>query len=326
MNYIYRLFEEDIDYKKEKKNIKEYSFPKCDDKITIYKSDYVENNKDALILGYIKEKDYKDEIEDLDDLNIFLYKKGDTNSYVYLDEDEDISDSEYDYYESDNDKLYDEEEYDELYDEEVNYYYIINKKQGKFSSLIGYIKVDEDTYIGIYKRIFLIIWWFPLILLLLIIIGFSSCYSSCSLKLGVKDKHVEGSIGDKNLNIKTLADTVLSDGNVTNNDKFIPVEGSIEFSGYDLVYADSESPYILLENPKSNDVYFTYTIIDNETNEVILPETGLIKPGTALKWNAYETLTEGEYQVSMKIFTYDMEDTSITYTPAVMNKVTLKIY
>lgn len=309
MNTIYRLFEEDIDFEKEKKNIKEYSFPKCDDKVVIYKPDYVENNKDALILGYIKENDYRNKIEDLDDLNIFLYKKGDTNSCISLEEDKDTSDS---------DKLQNKEE--------VNYYYIINKKQGKFSFLIGYIKVDENTYIGVYNRIFFIIWWFPFVFLLLLIIGFSSCCSSCSLKSCGKDRYIEESIESKIPSMKNIADTVLSDGNVTNDDKFIPEEGSIEFSGYDLVYADAESPYILLENPKSNDVYFTYTIINNETNKVILPETDLIKPGTALKWNAYETLTTGEYQVSMKIFTYDMEDTSITYTPAVMNKVTVKIY
>lgn len=323
MNNIYRLFIENIDYEKEKRNIKEYSFPKCDDKIIIYEPDYVESNKDALILGYIKENDYRDEIEDLDDLNIFLYKKGDTNYYLYLEKDESTSGIEYNNCESNSDVLC-----KEVYkkDEEVNYYYIINKKQGKFSSLVGYIKVDENTYIGVYKRIFLIIWWFPFILLLLLIIGFSSCCSSCSLKLEGKDGYIEEDIENKTSSVKNIADTVPSDGNVTNDDKFIPEEGSIEFSGYDLVYADSESPYILLENPKSNDVYFTYTIINNETNEVILPETDLIEPGTALRWNAYEVLSAGEYQISMKIFTYDMEDTSITYTPAVMDKVTLKIY
>lgn len=286
MNNIYGYLYEDVEIIK---NINfEYRMHKTKNKVILYDSDFVEKEKDAIILGYINERKHLDSIEDVDDATIFMYEDV---------EDLDYTDSE----------------------ESQDFYYIVNKKQGKLSHLIGYIKVDEDMYIGVYKRI-LFFWWLfiptvLLLLILLIVVIFISI-------INIDSSHET----DSNKPDKQIADTVKSDGNVTNNDLFIPDTGSIEFAGYDLVYAAEESKIILLENPKVNDVYFTYTITDNNDGKVLLEETDLIPPGTALEWNAWDIVPSGEYTITMHIRTYDMNDTSIMYTPAIMDNVTLKIY
>lgn len=194
---------------------------------------------------------------------------------------------------------------------EDNYYEIL-KKRPRFTKLLGCVKIGENTYINYAKRrlfpIFLPIIFILLIILFIIFIWFKPN----------KDEPKQPSKG--------LADTVVSDGIVTNNDLFIDNGGYITFAGYDLVYATEDEPTILLENPDTNDVYFTYEIILNETGDVLLEESDLIPPGQALPWDAYSVLDKGEHIVTFNIYSYDMTNTEIAYTPAVMDNILVKIY
>ena len=200
-------------------------------------------------------------------------------------------------------------------------YYLITKERQKRTKLLGFVKVDENKYVGIVSKkaampLILVIILAALLISSIIVLNYADNRSNTDHN--VSNKH--------NKPQKELAETIQSDGTVTNNDLFVPDTGSIEFAGYDLVWAAADSRIILLENPESNDVYFTYKITNNADDSIILDETGLITPGTALEWDAYDTLPSGEYNITMYISTYDMEDTSINYTPAVMDNVTLKIY
>ena len=126
---------------------------------------------------------------------------------------------------------------------------------------------------------------------------------------------------------RDFADTIESNGHVS-NDGFTSEKETdhILFAGYSNIYATADSPYILLENMEYNDVYFTYEIIREDTNEVILEETGLIQPGKAYPWNAKETLDVGEYKVTFKIRTYEATEEQAEQTPVIMDNITLTIY
>lgn len=126
---------------------------------------------------------------------------------------------------------------------------------------------------------------------------------------------------------RELADTIISDGHVS-NDGFSPDKAvdHILFAGYSNIYATEDSPYILLENMEYNDVYFTYEVVREDTNEVILEETGLIQPGKAYPWNAKEVFDVGEYKVTFKIRTYEATEEQAEQTPVIMDNITLTIY
>lgn len=173
--------------------------------------------------------------------------------------------------------------------------------------LLGYVKVKDGGYIGIYKKRKL----FILLLLFLLLLFGILAYRYTDAPEGVKKE-----LG--------FADTVDSDGVVTNGDRHESSDEMIKFAGYDFVYASEEEPYILLENPESNDVYFTYTILDNLDGSVVLEETGLIGPGKAFQWDAKSVLPEGEHNVTFYVHTYGEDFTE--YTSAVMDDITIKIY
>lgn len=85
----------------------------------------------------------------------------------------------------------------------------------------------------------------------------------------------------------------------------------IDFAGYDNVTVTADSPYVLLQNPETNDVYFSYVVKDASGNEIMT--TDLIPPGKALQWNPRKDLGGGAHTVNMHVDTYDMQDTSIPY-------------
>ena len=85
----------------------------------------------------------------------------------------------------------------------------------------------------------------------------------------------------------------------------------IDFAGYESVSVSSSNPYVLLQNPESNDVYFSYVLSDESGKE--FKTTDLIPPGKALQWDAKSDLGSGEHEISMLVNTYDMNDTSIPY-------------
>ncbi len=192
-------------------------------------------------------------------------------------------------------------------------YLQVFKQKKTFRKLSGYVRIDDDKFVGYIKRRLLL----PLIPLLFILLLFVIVWFIFFYRLPK---------GTPVPNLKELANTVISDGQVNNNDLFVGNTEYIEFAGYSFLYATENEPSVLLENPESNDVYFTYEVILEETGEVILEETGLIQPGTALPWEVFTCLEKGEHKVSFRVRTYDMTNTNVEYTPTIMDNITIKIY
>ena len=86
---------------------------------------------------------------------------------------------------------------------------------------------------------------------------------------------------------------------------------TIDFAGYDSLNVSDSNPYVLLQNPETNDVYFSYVLSDDAGNEI--KTTDLIPPGKAMQWDAKSDLGSGEHVINMSINTYDMENTAIPY-------------
>ncbi len=97
----------------------------------------------------------------------------------------------------------------------------------------------------------------------------------------------------------------------------------IDFAGYDEVTVSASNPYVLLQNPETNDVYFSYVIYDESGKELIT--TDLIPPGRALQWEAANYLGGGRHLVTMHVDTFDMTDTSIPYNTMNYDKVKVNI-
>ena len=85
----------------------------------------------------------------------------------------------------------------------------------------------------------------------------------------------------------------------------------IDFAGYDEVSVTAANPYVLLQNPETNDVYFSYVVYDESGSKIMT--TDLIPPGRALQWAAGNDLGSGTHSVTMHVDTFDMTDTSIPY-------------
>ena len=96
-------------------------------------------------------------------------------------------------------------------------------------------------------------------------------------------------------------------------------QAMIDFAGYDSIEVSADNPYVLLQNPESNDVYFSYVVYDEGGKEIM--KTDLIPPGKALQWAAANDLGNGEHEVNMHVDTYDMKDTSIPYNAMNYDKV-----
>lgn len=115
-------------------------------------------------------------------------------------------------------------------------------------------------------------------------------------------------LADSPINPLGIASTVTIGGDNTDTE----VENEmIDFAGYDEMTVTANNPYVLLQNPESNDVYFSYVISDSNGKEIMT--TDLIPPGKALQWSAKNDLGGGSHVVNMHVDTYDMDDTSIPY-------------
>ncbi|MBR1629217.1 MAG: hypothetical protein IJ679_08150 [Lachnospiraceae bacterium] len=115
-----------------------------------------------------------------------------------------------------------------------------------------------------------------------------------------------------------IAPTVAIGGDGSDPDAEIEM---IDFAGYDSVSVTADDPYVLLQNPESNDVYFSYVLSDEDGKE--FKTTDLIPPGKALQWDAKSDLGSGEHVVNMHVDTYDMENTAIPYNA--MNYDSVKV-
>ena len=59
-----------------------------------------------------------------------------------------------------------------------------------------------------------------------------------------------------------------------------------------------------LINPDGNTVYMQYTILNGEN---VVYKTNLVPPGKMIPWEAGKYLAKGEYSLTLKINTYDLE-------------------
>lgn len=126
---------------------------------------------------------------------------------------------------------------------------------------------------------------------------------------------------------REVGNNVSFNGEIVNGDaKTTASTGEIKFAGYSELYVSSSKPYILLSNPQENTVYFTYTIYDSLTEDILLDETDLIEPGTAFQWKASESLNEGENEVYFVIKTYAMTDAQTPRTSAKMTGIPIHAY
>lgn len=79
-------------------------------------------------------------------------------------------------------------------------------------------------------------------------------------------------------------------------------EERIEIPGYHELYVSIDEPYIILGNPQENTALFKYEVLNG--NDLIY-ESNYIEPGTKLNWNAYDDLSEGEYNLFFVVSTVD---------------------
>lgn len=185
----------------------------------------------------------------------------------------------------------------QLVSEKETYFRIpVRKKRCAF--IRGWLPVEEG-YVGVLS-------YRPLIVILAILIMLAFLFLVSLRNTTVSSE------------IREVADTVTTIvGSSEGND-------SIEYAGYDVITVQ-EGSCAYLKNPEYNDVWFTYSVIRTDTGEVILPETGLIEPGTYYPWDIRSSLETGEYSVSLLIRTFNMEDQSIEYSPVSLENVTIKI-
>ena len=98
---------------------------------------------------------------------------------------------------------------------------------------------------------------------------------------------------------------------------------TIDFAGFESMTVSDGNPYVLLQNPESNDVYFSYVLSDESGKEI--RTTDLIPPGKVLQWDAKADLGRGVHTVNMHVDTYDMENTGIPYNAMNYDNVTVTV-
>jgi len=76
-----------------------------------------------------------------------------------------------------------------------------------------------------------------------------------------------------------------------------------ELVGYGKVTITSKRPYLYLENVKDNQVYLQFDVYNS--NELIY-SSQLIQPGDFDSLNVYELLPKGEYVLTYKVTTFDI--------------------
>ena len=161
--------------------------------------------------------------------------------------------------------------------------------------VVGYLPVEgEDTYIAVVK---------PRNLFLLILLGVGIIAVLAMLMVfafGHKDTSSDDSTNSKPE--ITIASGEPFDGNIDNG-QATPEEAEmkyIEVPGYSEIYV-TPGTTVDLANPESNNVYFKYTITEDDT---VLYETDYIKPGEKIDWNAAQNIIgSGEHSLIFAITT-----------------------
>ena len=157
--------------------------------------------------------------------------------------------------------------------------------------LVGYLKVDDNTYIAILKQSILI----PILL----------TFSGMAILIGLLYTCINPPQPISNTSSLEFEQGSDWDGNMPQNGKQSKANtDSIEIPGYANLYVSSENPNIQLINPTGNTVYFVYTLLENDTT---IYESKAIEPDKMINVNLKELLPIGTHTISFKISTYDVE-------------------
>lgn len=174
--------------------------------------------------------------------------------------------------------------------------------RGNMKVIKGYIDVGDDNFIAIERKhpMILILPLFSVLLLLLFLSG-NFPYSPTD-KPWIPD--IDPGIHD-----------TLPDEDTDSRGKSIIING---FTDWSLPAGETENLPILLENPKGNPCYFTFSIILSDG--AVLYESKQIPPGNRIGFiTINQSLTEGKYAAELVIRTNDVE------TGAPMNSAKSKI-
>lgn len=180
-------------------------------------------------------------------------------------------------------------------------------KRKSFAYTKGYTKIDgtENDYLEVKSRFLLLLLLFLFLLIITSTLIFKSCYQE-------KEKPPQ--------NINIIGDEW--DGELPGNNDKTPLTTSIEIPGYSLLWVSADEPNITLINPEGNDVYFKYTI--SEDDKVII-DTDYLKPNSQIEVDLYKQLSgTGEHKLQFLISTYDVE--TLSDCNGAIQDVTVKVY
>ena len=84
-----------------------------------------------------------------------------------------------------------------------------------------------------------------------------------------------------------------------------------ELQGFGQLEISISNPFINLINPKGNEVYLSYKVLDGET---VLYTTELIEPGKMIQFDIYRCLDAGEHTITYSIDVYDISSNKILWS------------
>lgn len=106
-------------------------------------------------------------------------------------------------------------------------------------------------------------------------------------------------------NLRPMEDGLL-DGEQGQNKRDPMIDEGIVIPGYSGLFVSEDKPYVYLNNPEENTVYFQYKITD-EQGTVLYEnsDSELIPPGKSAKADMYSMLPKGKHKIIISVNTYD---------------------
>lgn len=182
---------------------------------------------------------------------------------------------------------------------------VIKEKRNGHSSVVGWVPVGDDSYVGITKDcspvfIILVLLMSALVLLLL--------FAPRSETLPIEgDKEGSISINDNVVDLDSIPDDV-SEIDITQDMAYI--------SGQSMTTVKESYQNVYLQNDKENEEYtIVYEVYVNDSEDYVY-KTGNIPSGSAEPWNAYECpeIKLGENDVRYEVYVYDKEGVKVAET------------
>lgn len=82
-------------------------------------------------------------------------------------------------------------------------------------------------------------------------------------------------------------------------------QGYIEMPYFGNLYVNEDEPYVWLNNPEMNDVYFQYNVIAEDGSKVF-DEDAYVEPGKAIQVDFYSLFEKGTYKLTIEISAVDV--------------------